>query len=110
MHDLRRTRIKFCGLTRVEDLAEACALGVDAIGLVFYPRSPRALDDAQAAALRRRLPSFVTAVGLFVDAAPEADTLCGESQRTDVAGAVKFIGLTEDIIEMMESSRADESQ
>ena len=45
-----------------------------------------------------------------VDAAPEADTLCGESQRTDVAGAVKFIGLTEDIIEMMESSRADESQ
>lgn len=50
----------------------AVALGVDAIGFVFYPRSPRALSAEEAASLRRRLPSFVSAVGLFVDEeAPE---------------------------------------
>jgi phosphoribosylanthranilate isomerase len=63
-----RTRIKFCGLVRPDDVDTAVALGVDAIGLVFYPRSPRALEPDDAAALRRRLPSFVSAVGLFVNA------------------------------------------
>ena len=63
-----RTRIKFCGLVRPADVDTAVALGVDAIGFVFYPKSPRALTADDAAALRRRLPSFVSAVGLFVDA------------------------------------------
>lgn len=63
-----RTRIKFCGLVRAEDVDTAVALGVDAIGFVFYPRSARALTPEEAAVLRRRLPSFVSAVGLFVDA------------------------------------------
>jgi phosphoribosylanthranilate isomerase len=63
-----RTRIKFCGLVRAEDVDTAVALGVDAIGFVFYPRSSRALGAEEAAVLRRRLPSFVSAVGLFVDA------------------------------------------
>jgi phosphoribosylanthranilate isomerase len=62
-----RTRIKFCGLVRPDDVDTAVALGVDAIGFVFYPRSPRVLSLEEAAALRRRLPSFVSAVGLFVD-------------------------------------------
>ncbi|HYF57826.1 MAG TPA: N-(5'-phosphoribosyl)anthranilate isomerase, partial [Burkholderiaceae bacterium] len=62
-----RTRIKFCGLVRPEDVDTAVALGVDAIGLVFYPKSPRALSPDEAAALRRRLPSWVSAIGLFVD-------------------------------------------
>lgn len=66
-----RTRIKFCGLVRPEDADAAVALGVDAIGLVFYEPSPRFLDAESAAALRRRLPSFVAAVGLFVNAAPD---------------------------------------
>ena len=63
----RRTRIKFCGLVRPGDLDAAVALGVDAIGFVFYARSKRLLAVEDALALRRRLPSFVSAVGLFVD-------------------------------------------
>lgn len=63
-----RTRVKFCGLVRPQDVDDACALGVDAIGFVFYERSPRFLALDEARALRRRLPSFVCAVGLFVNA------------------------------------------
>lgn len=65
-----RTRIKFCGLVRPEDVDTAVALGVDAVGFVFYPRSPRAVEAELARALRRRLPSFVRAVGLFVNDDP----------------------------------------
>lgn len=63
-----RTRIKLCGLSRREDVAYAVALGADAIGLVFYPPSPRAVTLAQAAALARDVPPLVTLVGLFVNA------------------------------------------
>jgi len=66
-----RTRIKFCGLVRGEDVDAAVALGADAAGFVFYPRSPRCLDAEAASALRRRLPSWVCAVGLFVNEAPQ---------------------------------------
>lgn len=66
-----RTRIKFCGLVRAVDVDTAVALGVDAIGFVFYPRSPRALSAEVAALLRRRLPSWVSAVGLFVNASDD---------------------------------------
>jgi phosphoribosylanthranilate isomerase len=62
-----RTRIKFCGLVRPEDVDTAVSLGVDAIGFVFYPRSPRVLSADEGATLRRRLPSYVAAVGLFVN-------------------------------------------
>jgi phosphoribosylanthranilate isomerase len=63
-----RTRVKICGITRVEDGLAACAAGADAIGLVFYPPSPRAVTMEQAVAIRRALPPFVTVVGLFVNA------------------------------------------
>jgi len=63
-----RTRVKICGITRPEDGAAACAAGADAIGLNFYPASPRAVDMEQAVAIRRALPPFVTVVGLFVNA------------------------------------------
>jgi phosphoribosylanthranilate isomerase len=66
-----RTRIKYCGLVREADVDLAVALGVDAVGFVFYPRSPRCVDPDTAAALRRRLPSFVAAVGLFVNESPQ---------------------------------------
>ncbi|MBA3625377.1 MAG: phosphoribosylanthranilate isomerase [Methylibium sp.] len=65
-----RTRIKICGLTREADVDAAVEAGADAIGLVFYAKSPRSLDIERAAALARRLPPFVTPVGLFVNASP----------------------------------------
>ncbi|MDP1707847.1 MAG: phosphoribosylanthranilate isomerase [Gammaproteobacteria bacterium] len=64
-----RTRVKICGITRPEDARAAAGLGVDAIGLVFYAPSPRAVTIAQAQAIVGTLPPFVTVVGLFVDAA-----------------------------------------
>ncbi|HSW07237.1 phosphoribosylanthranilate isomerase [Aquabacterium sp.] len=66
-----RTRIKICGLTREADVDAAVECGADAIGLVLYERSPRAVSIARAAELARRLPPFVTPVCLFVNAPPE---------------------------------------
>lgn len=70
-------RIKICGITRIEDALAAARLGADAIGLVFYPGSPRAVTPAQARAIIEALPPFVVPVGLFVNAGAEAvrDTL-----------------------------------
>ena len=61
-------RVKICGITRVEDALAAVAAGADAIGLVFYARSPRAVDVEQARTILAALPPFVTSVGLFVNA------------------------------------------
>jgi phosphoribosylanthranilate isomerase len=66
-----RTRIKLCGLSRLSDVQCAVDLGADAIGLVFYPPSPRSLSVAQAVELTRALPPFVSVVGLFVNATPD---------------------------------------
>ena len=66
-----RTRVKICGLTREADVRAAAALGTDAIGLVFYAPSPRAVAVEQAQRLCAALPPFVTSVGLFVDAEPD---------------------------------------
>lgn len=62
-----RTRVKICGFTRVEDAVSAARLGVDAIGLVFYPPSPRHVGIDQAIEIVRALPAFVSVVALFVD-------------------------------------------
>ena len=64
---VQRTRVKFCGLVRPQDVDTAVALGVDAVGFVFYPKSARCVTLDEAAVLRRRLPSWVRAVGLFVN-------------------------------------------
>ena len=65
-----RTRVKICGITRPEDGLAAAQLGADAIGLVFYPKSSRAVDVPTARRIVAVLPPFVTVVGLFVDAEP----------------------------------------
>jgi phosphoribosylanthranilate isomerase len=67
-----RTRVKICGITREQDLDAAVMAGADALGFVFYPRSPRFLAIDRAADLVRRVPPFVTRVGLFVNPDPVA--------------------------------------
>lgn len=67
--ELARVRIKICGITRMEDALTATSLGADAIGLVFYPGSPRAVSIEMARRISGMLPPFVTKVGLFVNAA-----------------------------------------
>jgi len=62
-----RTRIKICGITRVADGVAAAAAGADAIGVIFWRGTPRAVGLEQARAIVAALPPFVTAVGLFVD-------------------------------------------
>jgi phosphoribosylanthranilate isomerase len=68
-----RTRVKICGITRPEDAVIAASLGVDAIGLVFYAKSPRNVTVEQARAISDVLPGFVTTVALFLN--PDDDLL-----------------------------------
>ncbi|MDB5746825.1 MAG: N-(5-phosphoribosyl)anthranilate isomerase, partial [Massilia sp.] len=65
---MHRTRIKICGITREEDLRAAVSAGADALGFVFYPKSPRYLTPAQFAALGALVPPYVSPVALFVNA------------------------------------------
>lgn len=66
-----RTRVKICGITRPEDGIAAAELGVDAIGLVFYAKSPRYVSIEQANTICAALPGFVTVVSLFLN--PDAE-------------------------------------
>jgi phosphoribosylanthranilate isomerase len=66
-----RTRVKICGITRVEDALAAAVFGVDAIGLVFSEASPRCVTAGQARTIAAALPPFIKVVGLFVDASAE---------------------------------------
>lgn len=78
---LPRRRIKICGITRAEDARLASDLGADALGLVFHPSSPRAVNPGSIAGIVGNLPAFVTVVGLFVDPTESAVRAVLESGR-----------------------------
>jgi phosphoribosylanthranilate isomerase len=78
------TRVKICGITRVEDALAAAQFGADAIGLVFHAKSPRAVTAEQAAAIVRTLPPFVTSVALFVDPEPDRVRAVLDQVRPDL--------------------------
>lgn len=76
---MKRTRIKICGITSAADGWKAVEAGADAIGLVFYPDSPRALGAEDGARIASALPPFVTVAGLFVD--PDRDEVAAVLER-----------------------------
>ncbi|MEE4144087.1 MAG: phosphoribosylanthranilate isomerase [Halieaceae bacterium] len=78
------TRIKICGITSAEDARLAVDSGADAIGLVFYPPSPRAVTASMAAAIVAAVPPFVTVVALFVDEPAESIRRILESVPVDL--------------------------
>lgn len=81
-YHFRRTRVKICGFTRERDAVAAANLGVDAIGLVFYADSPRAVDITKAKRIIDVLPPFVSVVALFVNES--------ESRVREVLGHLKI--------------------
>ncbi|MDF1587936.1 MAG: phosphoribosylanthranilate isomerase [Gammaproteobacteria bacterium] len=79
-----RTRVKICGISRRQDAEFAIEMGADAIGLVFYAPSPRAVTIAQAQKIVENLPPFVCVVALFVDAQAEDVYACLEEVKIDL--------------------------
>jgi len=79
-----RTRVKICGITNLNDALTAIECGADALGLVFYPPSPRNIDPVAAAEIVQQLPPFVTVVGLFVNADKSFITEVIDSAKIDL--------------------------
>jgi len=92
---MKPTRVKICGITRPEDAALAVELGADAVGFVFWPRSPRVVGEAVARSIAASLPALVARVGVFVDADPES-----------VRRIVEQVGL--DVVQLHGAERVDD--
>ena len=82
-------RTKVCGITQPEQVLPICHLGVDAIGLVFYPPSPRSVTVEQAIAIRQAAPAFVSVVGLFVAQSMDQVNRIAEQVKLD---SIQFHG------------------
>jgi len=83
MNGPRRIRVKICGMTRLADARCAAEAGVDALGFIFYAKSPRAIEPPAAGAIIAELPPFVDAVGVFVDEALQVVAEIATSCRLD---------------------------
>lgn len=81
---MARTRVKICGITRLEDALAAIEAGADALGFVFYAPSPRSIEVKQAAEIIAQLPAFVTTTALFVNAEREFVDLVIRDARIDL--------------------------
>lgn len=79
---MKNLAVKFCGFTRTDNLQTAIALGVNAVGLVFYPLSPRAVSIATAQTLVSAVPAFTTIVALVVN--------MGQDELVNLAKEVAF--------------------
>ena len=84
-----RTRVKICGFTTIDEAVYAATLGVDAIGLVFYPQSPRNVSLEQATKIVAALPAFTTVVALFVD---ETETIIRQVLNNITIDCLQFHG------------------
>jgi len=79
-----RTKIKICGITNLRNASEAARLGVDALGFVFFNKSPRYIEPQKAREIIDLLPSFVLRVGLFVNATKEEVVLAINESRVNM--------------------------
>ena len=81
---LERVRIKFCGITNLQDALDADCLGVDALGFVFYKPSPRYISPLVAAQIIEKLSPFVSTVGLFVNATQQEVSEISDLTKIDM--------------------------
>jgi phosphoribosylanthranilate isomerase len=109
-------RVKICGIRRREDALEAAALGADAIGFIFWPKSPRFIEPGEARAIVRALPAFVQTVGVFVDQPPDevggiaAELGLGAVQLHGDEAVASYAGLRCRVIKAVATADSDDLQ
>src|SRR2546430_11161475 len=100
---MHRTRIKICGVTRVEDAVAATNAGADSIGMIFYNAAPRNISIERARAILAALPPFVTPVGVFVESS--ADEILGITAQLGLRTVQLNGDQTPDDVEELEGMR-----